>query len=304
MGLTRGFIIWENIDEYPDSRKINSLELEDKGYYCLNEENIDNKSFSNEYIYDEYTDSHSLNKSTSNQHQFTLTFALAGVGDDVAAKVNNLRQFFNKTGHEFTIARNMNNIPNKFVVDSIETSHIGSSDGYLGFSVSCTYVGIIKNYELYWETERVGSSLENRFKFDAFFETPEPQVEFSELIKDTNQAIIINSELPNITGYKLKFKVLENFSNLTVSNVLKNDILKINYDFILNDIIEIDTYSEIPTMTLTRGGTRLSLVEFIDYQVSNLPMLYSGANSLFFIGGNIVGNIDIEVSYLKMIKGN
>lgn len=270
--MVRGWTITDG------SRTIDSLEIEKTGIICIGEDNIDDVAFSNEYVYNEDTQSYTLNVSYPNQVVFGLRFAITRFGTEAMNTIIDLRSFFDQSGKEFTIIRNVTGFPNTFVVDRIVTGHLNDTGNFLEFEVSGSYVGNFQNYEA--RRQRITfNGHEPVFHFTHTFDAPEPSTILSDLVLG-----YMIKELPNnsgrITGLIYTFEVIDRFNQFIIENLTFNEKMVVNYQFEEGDVIIIDTESEEPSFTLNRAGVITNLIRMVDFSVSSIPILYQGVNRI------------------------
>lgn len=291
----RGFTISDGL------RTFDSIALEKRGIVCTDEPNIDARSFSNEYIYNDDTQSYTLSQSHPNQATFTLQFALAIFGPDATEAMNELIAFFDSVGHEYTITRNATKYPNTFVVDSFSGNRRAKGE-LVPFEVTCSYVGDFRDYEV--RRKRViFNGDQELFKFDHYFKSPEPSTVFDEAIRGKFIQDLVNNT-GKIEGIYYYFKPLVPFDVIQITNQTNNEIFRINYEFEVGDEIIFDTELDEPTFTLTRGSDTINLLMEVDFTVSTLPMLNPGSNVIrmdFFSNGVGIDDVLAYAAYWERV---
>ena len=269
---TRGWEISEG------TKTIKSLDLEKTGIVCTDEPNIDNKSFNNEFIYNEDSQSYSLNTSRPNQVQFTLKFEITKFGIKASNAIEDLKSYFDKPGLEFTIIRNVNKFPNTFVIDSIDTSHYTSKGEWAGFEVSGSYVGEYRDYAQIREKVIFTGEIP-MFEFPHSFSDPEPSTMFDEQIPGDFIKTLTN-DTGRLEGLIYHIEILEPIDSIKITNQTMGDVFKIDYPFSLEDEVTFNTELDEPEIMINSDGELINLLTFIDFSVSVLPMLYSGDNEI------------------------
>lgn len=260
------------------SREIDSLTIENTGIACVAEDNIDDLSFSNEFIYNDDTQSYYLSTAKPNQVTFTLSFLLSNYGVQGAADLESLKTFFDQAGAEFTIVRNINKFPNTFVVNSISTSHYTNGNALMGFEVSASYVGDFRQY-LSEHVKVAFNGEENAFQFDHYFEAPEPSTIFG-TYKNQEYIRDLDNNTGKVEGLIYEVEVVDEIDTLRITNLTYEEQLAIKYDFKQGDMITLDTELDEPEFTLLRGTTTINLLPYIDFSVSSMPVLYVGIQSI------------------------
>jgi len=255
---------------------MNSLVVEKSGIICIGEDNIDDKSFNNEYIYNEDTRSYSLNASVPNQVSFTLKFRITTWGENASKMLVDLKNFFDQVGKEFIFTRNINNFPNTFVVDAIMASHISNQGEYIGFEVACSYVGEFKDY-IAVRRKIIFNGDERLFEFEHEFVAPEPSTEFSKRVDD-NFIENLNNDTGKSAGLIYTINPLEPIDSIKITNLTTNEVFKIDSEFDTPDQIILDTEADEPTFILNRNGALINLLLNVDFSVSTIPMLSLGDN--------------------------
>lgn len=294
MNELRGF----SITDADESRVIDSLALETNGIICVGEDNIDDISFSNEYIYNEDSQGYALNTAYPNQVSFTLKFKILRRGAHAANTIMDLRSFFDQSGKSFYITRNVIGFRNEFVVDSISTSHLSEDNNYIQFEFTGSYIGDFQNYRVRRKrTTFNGESPE--FEFPHYFEAPEPSTIISDLIEG-NMIKVINNNTGKILGLTYTFMVKDEFNKFKIENITFDERIVVNYQFLKGDKIVIDTESDEPSFIVLRNGERISLLKMVDFSVSSVPTLYSGDNRIridLFQDGAGVDGYNIYAEY-------
>lgn len=294
--MTRGWKISDG------NRTIDSLLIEKTGIICVGEDNIDDVAFSNEYVYNEDSQSYSLNVAYPNQVTFTLRFKITRWGNSAMETLIDLRSFFDQAGKEFTIERAVTGFPNRFVVDSIMTSHLREDGNYLEFELAASYVGEFQNYE----AKRIRITFnghEPKFKFTHTFDAPEPSTIFSELIIGHMIKILPNNS-GRIIGLTYTFEVIDRFNQFIIENLTFGEKMVVNYQFETDDVITIDTESDEPRLLVRRAGVYTNLIRMVDFSVSTIPVLYVGDNRIridLFQDGEGVNRTEVYAEYWNRV---
>lgn len=269
---TRGWTISDG------ERTIESLLIEKAGIICTGEDNIDDVSFSNDYIYNEDSQSYELNTSHPNQVTFTLTFTITRWGEEASDTLVDLRSFFDQAGRRFTIIRNVTGFPNTFAVDTIQTSHLTEEGHYMEFVVSGSYIGEFQNYEAV-RRRITFNGHDPAFHFTHIFKAPEPSTILSELVVGHIIKVVPNNSGKTI-GLVYTVIVEERFNQFIIENLTFGEKMVVNYQFEIDDVITIDTEADEPYFGVSRAGEKINLIRMVDFSQSSIPLLYSGDNRI------------------------
>lgn len=119
-----------------------------------------------------------------------------------------------------------------------------------------------------------------------------------------SQSLITNvrNDGDNDTGMIIRFKALASVSKPSLININTYETLKLNFDMIGGDVIEISTYVGKKSVTLIRNEEKTNIFNAVDLE-STFLQLAPGDNLIRYDAESGIDNLDVSMTYTNQFVG-
>lgn len=115
-------------------------------------------------------------------------------------------------------------------------------------------------------------------------------------VVDPLRTATINSVSENETGIIIRVTFTDNANSLRITNADTGEVFVVNYPFLTNDIVEINTIDGQKDVTLTRNSQTSSIIAYVTDD-SDFFQLQAGDNSFNFIIDDDVSKIGATMEF-------
>lgn len=240
------------------------------------------------------TDGAILNSKKLNPKTITITIILEG--DVEAARQQVYNYFRTKEAARFYFANGSRDAYIDGWVQSVEVDLFSMSEQMI-LTLFCP--------DPYFQAdEEITVSLRfqpKRFYFPFAIDQDDP-VEFS--VYDDQNRVVVENDSDTPTDFEAEAVFYQASSEIVISNLTTGQSIGVAYSFEQDDVLTICTKRKQKSVKLTRGGTVLSLVEYMTAG-STFPEIVPGENEFNYSvdGGDGDDNAEVSITYNRRYRG-
>ena len=134
-----------------------------------------------------------------------------------------------------------------------------------------------------------------------FSSTADPQIMFSHYGTDVPIAIENDGDVE--CGMIINVSVMGSVSDPKIVNCSTNEFIGVDYDFVLGDLITIDTRQGHKTVTLLRNGMETNLFNYVLQDSTWLQLPIPGASFMGEVGTGSNADLSIQIIHDNLYEG-